>query len=37
MIELEQIANEAGAAIEAATDLSVLDDLRVDYLGRKVG
>ena len=35
MIELEQIANEAGVAIAAATDLSVLDDLRVDYLGKK--
>ena len=35
MIELEQIANEAGAAIAAATDLSALDDLRVDYLGKK--
>ena len=35
MIELEQIANEAGAAIEAAADLSALDDLRVDYLGKK--
>ena len=35
MIELEQIANEAGVAIAAATDLSVLDDLRVDYIGKK--
>ena len=35
MIELEQIANEAEAAIAAATELAVLDDLRVDYLGKK--
>ena len=35
MIELEQIADEAAAAIAAATDLSALDDLRVDVLGKK--
>ena len=35
MIELEQIASEAGGAIDAATDLSALDVLRVDYLGKK--
>ena len=35
MIELEQIANEAKASIAAATELSVLDDLRVEYLGKK--
>ena len=35
MIELEQIASEARASIAAATELSVLDDLRVEYLGKK--
>ena len=35
MIELEQIADSAEAAIAAATELSVLDDLRVEYLGKK--
>jgi phenylalanyl-tRNA synthetase alpha chain len=35
MIELEQIAREAAAAIAAATELSALDDLRVEYLGKK--
>ncbi|MDA7853305.1 phenylalanine--tRNA ligase subunit alpha, partial [Porticoccaceae bacterium] len=35
MIELEQIAGEAEAAITATTDLGVLDDLRVEYLGKK--
>lgn len=35
MIELEQIASEAAAAIAAATELSALDDLRVEYLGKK--
>ena len=35
MIELEQIASQAEAAIAAATELSVLDDLRVEYLGKK--
>lgn len=35
MIELEQIASEAAAAIAAATELSALDDLRVEYLGKR--
>ena len=35
MIELEQIASEARASIAAVTELSVLDDLRVEYLGKK--
>jgi phenylalanyl-tRNA synthetase alpha chain len=35
MIELEQIASEARASIATATELSVLDDLRVEYLGKK--
>ena len=35
MIELEQIASQAETAIAAATELSVLDDLRVEYLGKK--
>ena len=35
MIELEQIASEARASIAAATELSALDDLRVEYLGKK--
>lgn len=35
MIELEQIASEAEAAIAAASELGALDDLRVEYLGKK--
>lgn len=35
MIELEQIASRAETAIAAATELSVLDELRVEYLGKK--
>ncbi|MDA9240648.1 phenylalanine--tRNA ligase subunit alpha [Porticoccaceae bacterium] len=35
MIELEQIASEAEAAIAATTELGTLDDLRVEYLGKK--
>ena len=35
MIELEQIASSAQTAIAAATELSVLDELRVEYLGKK--
>jgi len=35
MVELELIANEAQAAIIAAADLTVLENLRVEYLGKK--
>ena len=35
MQELEQLMNDALAAVEAAADLQVLDQVRVDYLGRK--
>jgi len=35
MVELEEIANQAQAAIAAASDLSSLDALRVEYLGKK--
>ena len=35
MIELENISKEAKESIIAATDLSMLDDLRVEYLGKK--
>ena len=35
MQELEQLMNDAMAAVEAATDLIRLDQVRVDYLGRK--
>ena len=35
MIELEQLAKQAESSIAAAEDLSVLDDLRVEYLGKK--
>ncbi|MDB2566218.1 phenylalanine--tRNA ligase subunit alpha [Porticoccaceae bacterium] len=35
MIELENISKEAEESIIAATDLSMLDDLRVEYLGKK--
>jgi len=35
MIELENILKEAEESIIAATDLSMLDDLRVEYLERK--
>jgi phenylalanyl-tRNA synthetase alpha chain len=35
MIELEQIASEAEASIAAATELGALDDLRVEFLGKK--
>ena len=35
MIELQQIASEAEASIAAATELGALDDLRVEFLGKK--
>ena len=35
MIELENISKEAKESIIAATDLSMLDDLRVEFLGKK--
>lgn len=35
MENLEPLANEAKAAIAAATDSAVLEQLRVDYLGKK--
>lgn len=35
MVELEQIAIEAQTAIVGAVDLAVLEDLRVEYLGKK--
>ena len=35
MIELEQLAKQAESSIAGAEDLSVLDDLRVEYLGKK--
>ena len=35
MIELEQLAKQAESSIAAPEDLSVLDDLRVEYLGKK--
>ncbi|MDC0172202.1 phenylalanine--tRNA ligase subunit alpha [Gammaproteobacteria bacterium] len=35
MIELEQLAKQAELSIAGAEDLSVLDDLRVEYLGKK--
>ena len=35
MIELEQITQQAQTAISEATELSVLDGLRVEYLGKK--
>ena len=35
MIELEQLAKQAESSIAASEDLSVLDDLRVEYLGKK--
>lgn len=35
MIELEQLAKQAESSIAEAEDLSVLDDLRVEYLGKK--
>ena len=35
MVELELIAKEAQAAIIAAADLTVLESLRVEYLGKK--
>jgi len=35
MIELKNISKEAEESIIAATDLSMLDDLRVEYLGKK--
>ena len=35
MENLEPLANEAKAAIAAATDGATLEQLRVDYLGKK--
>ena len=35
MVELEEIANQAQASIAAASELSSLDALRVEYLGKK--
>ena len=35
MSELEQIAKQAESSIAAAEKLSTLDDLRVEYLGKK--
>ena len=35
MIELEKITQQAQAAISEATELAVLDALRVDFLGKK--
>ena len=35
MVELEEIANQAQASISASSDLSSLDALRVEYLGKK--
>ena len=35
MENLEALANEAKAAIEAAVDGNALEQLRVDYLGKK--
>ena len=35
MIELEQITQQAQTAISEATELTVLDSLRVEYLGKK--
>jgi len=35
MTELEQIAKQAESSIVAAEELSALDDLRVEYLGKK--
>ena len=35
MSQLTEIVEQALAAIEGATDLKALDDLRVDYLGKK--
>jgi phenylalanyl-tRNA synthetase alpha chain len=35
MVELEEIANQAQASIAASSDLSSLDALRVEYLGKK--
>ena len=35
MIELDQLAKQAESSIAGAEDLSVLDDLRVEYLGKK--
>jgi len=35
MEELKQISAEASAAIEAANDLKILEQLRVEYLGKK--
>ncbi|MBT1445602.1 phenylalanine--tRNA ligase subunit alpha [Shewanella sp. JM162201] len=35
MQQLTEIVEQALAAIEQATDLKVLDDIRVDYLGKK--
>lgn len=34
-IDLEQLAAEAHAAVEAATDLKALEQVRIDWLGRK--
>ena len=35
MVELEEIANRAQASIASASDLSSLESLRVEYLGKK--
>ncbi|MBX9704893.1 MAG: phenylalanine--tRNA ligase subunit alpha, partial [Gammaproteobacteria bacterium] len=35
MNELASLVKQAEAAIEQATDLSVIEQLRVDYLGKK--
>lgn len=35
MSQLTEIVEQALAAIKDATDLKALDDLRVDYLGKK--
>jgi len=35
MQELEQLINQAIAAVDTATDLMTLDQVRIDYLGRK--
>ena len=37
MDNLEALAGEARAAIEAASDGAALEQLRVDYLGKKGG
>ncbi len=35
MQQLTEIVEQALAAIEGASDLKILDDIRVDYLGKK--